>query len=125
MNGQTVPPRRFRALRADRRLNLWALVDGDNEPLAVCGAQRARRLARFLNEWSPSEQELAAFLSWSSPDADAYVQGEFVRISLQFSAICVRCGQRIPKGARASWDPNTKLVVHGARCPLVVEAKAA
>jgi len=112
--------RRFRAQRGDRHADRWAVtLDGDE--LFYCGWQRARRVTRFLNEWQPSDDELARFLSWSTPEARDYLTG-LRRITLRWPAVCARCNQPIPAGARATWDPTSRLVLHGARCPLELHA---
>jgi hypothetical protein len=110
-------------VRRGEGLNLYAVTLEDDE-LFYCGHHRARSMCRFLNRWQPSNAELAAYLSWSSEEAREYIAEECRRITLRYPATCERCGQRIPVGARATWDPSTKAVLHGARCPLRVEDAA-
>lgn len=110
--------RLFLTRRGDRDRNLFAVcVEGDE--LVYCGWHRAQRLAAFLNDWQPDDQQLATFLHWQGDEARTYI-ASMRRITLRWPAVCVRCGQPVAAGERAAWDADTRLVVHGLRCPLRV-----
>lgn len=106
--------RLFVARRGDG--NMFAVTVDDDE-LYYCGWTRARTLVAHLNRWQPDDDQLASFLHWLTPEAREYVAG-MRRITVRWDTTCVRCGQTIQAGERASWDPASRLVVHGQRCPL-------
>jgi hypothetical protein len=86
-----------------------AVVDrASGELVAFVSELRAFELARLLDVFSPTSEQLEALLG----------DRRMLRtITLQHEGVCRRCGGPMPVGSRARWNKSLRLVQHVRSCP--------
>ena len=87
----------------------YAVVEcASGEVVAYASDRAARSLARLLDVLDPTDEQIGGLLD----------DPRLLRtIELRHRAFCLRCGRPLEAGAKARWNPVTRLVRHARRCP--------